>query len=92
MGARWKLEVPGSTRSFTPGSSNTRIRRIRTTPWTVFTVDDGSIAYDLERRHRGVGARVTLLRPRVVHQGRPAAIDGYRKRVLYVSTECSASA
>jgi AraC-like DNA-binding protein len=56
--------------------------------WTVFTVDEGSIAYDLERRHRGVvGAKVTLLPPHVVHDGRPAATDGYRKRVLYVGTE-----
>jgi AraC-like DNA-binding protein len=56
--------------------------------WTVFTVDEGSIAYDLERRHRGVhGSRVTLLPPHVVHDGRPAAMNGYRKRVLYVGTE-----
>jgi AraC-like DNA-binding protein len=56
--------------------------------WTVFTVDEGSIAYDLERRHRGVaGSTVTLLPPHVVHDGRPGASDGYRKRVLYVGTE-----
>ena len=56
--------------------------------WTVFTVDEGSIAYDLERRHRGVeGSKVTLLPPGVVHDGRPAASAGYRKRVLYVGTE-----
>jgi len=56
--------------------------------WTVFTVDEGSIAYDLEGRHRGVvGSKVTLLPPHVVHDGRPGASDGYRKRVLYVGTE-----
>ena len=56
--------------------------------WTVFTVDEGSIAYDLERRHRGVeGSKVTLLPPHVVHDGRPAVSAGYRKRVLYVGTE-----
>ena len=56
--------------------------------WTVFTVDEGSIAYDLERRHRGVaGSKVTLLPPHVVHDGRPAASAGYRKRVLYVGIE-----
>jgi AraC-like DNA-binding protein len=56
--------------------------------WTVFTVDEGSIAYDLERRHRGVErSKVTLLPPTVVHDGRPAASTGYRKRVLYVGTE-----
>ena len=56
--------------------------------WTVFTVDKGSIAYDLERRHRGVEeSKVTLLPPGVAHDGRPAASAGYRKRVLYVGTE-----
>jgi AraC-like DNA-binding protein len=56
--------------------------------WTVFLVDEGAIAYDLDRRHRGVGrARVTLLPPHLVHDGRPASADGYRKRVLYVDAE-----
>jgi AraC-like DNA-binding protein len=56
--------------------------------WTVFTVDEGSISYDLERRHRGVGgSKVTLLPPHVVHDGRPVSTDGYRKRVLYVGAE-----
>jgi hypothetical protein len=56
--------------------------------WTVFVVDEGAIAYDLERRHRGTaGASVTLLPPHVVHDGRPATTDGFRKRVLYVGTE-----
>jgi hypothetical protein len=30
---------------------------------------------------------VTLMPPHVVHDGRPAAAAGYRKRVLYVGTE-----
>jgi AraC-like DNA-binding protein len=34
-----------------------------------------------------VGSKVTLLPPHVVHDGRPAASAGYRKRVLYVGTE-----
>ena len=56
--------------------------------WTVFTVDEGAIAYDLERRHRGVaGPKVTLLPPGVVHDGRPGASAGYRKRVLYVGAD-----
>jgi AraC-like DNA-binding protein len=56
--------------------------------WTVFVVDEGAIRYDLEHRHRGAaGARVTLLPPHVVHDGRPATGDGFRKRVLYVDTD-----
>jgi AraC-like DNA-binding protein len=56
--------------------------------WTVFVVDQGAIAYDLERRHRGAaGATVTLLPPHVVHDGRAATGAGFHKRVLYVGTE-----
>jgi AraC-like DNA-binding protein len=57
--------------------------------WTVFIVDEGAIRYDLEASHRGAaaGARVTLLPPHVVHDGRSANVAGYRKRVLYVDTD-----
>jgi AraC-like DNA-binding protein len=56
--------------------------------WTVFIVDDGWIRYDLETRHRGAGGqRVTILPPNVVHDGRAATLGGFRKRVLYLSTD-----
>jgi AraC-like DNA-binding protein len=56
--------------------------------WTVFTVDEGAVAYELETRRRGVvGSTVTILPPHVVHDGRAANGDGYRKRVLYVGTD-----
>ena len=56
--------------------------------WTVFIVDEGAIRYDLEARHRDAsGARVTILPPHVVHDGRAADDAGYRKRVLYVATD-----
>jgi AraC-like DNA-binding protein len=56
--------------------------------WTVFVVDDGWIRYDLETRHRGAGGqRVTILPPHVVHDGRAGAHNGFRKRVLYLSTD-----
>lgn len=56
--------------------------------WTVFIVDEGSIRYDLEARHRGAaGPRVTILPPHVVHDGRAATSAGFRKRVLYVGAE-----
>jgi len=56
--------------------------------WTMFIVDEGAIRYDLDSRHRGaVGARVTLLPPHVVHDGRSAGTGGFRKRVLYVGTD-----
>ena len=56
--------------------------------WTVFLVDDGWIRYDLETRHRGAGGEaVFILPPNVVHDGRAGARGGFRKRVLYLSTD-----
>lgn len=84
----WKPEVPGIHEVFHARFVDHAYPAHTHDAWTVFTVDEGSIAYDLERRHRGVeGSKVTLLPPHVVHDGRPAASGGYRKRVLYVGTE-----
>jgi AraC-like DNA-binding protein len=84
----WKPEVPGIHEVFHARFVDHAYPTHTHDAWTVFTVDEGSIAYDLERRHRGVqGSKVTLLPPHVVHDGRPAASAGYRKRVLYVGTE-----
>jgi AraC-like DNA-binding protein len=84
----WKPEVPGIHEVFHARFVDHAYPAHMHDAWTVFTVDEGSIAYDLERRHRGVaGSKVTLLPPHVVHDGRPAASAGYRKRVLYVGTE-----
>jgi AraC-like DNA-binding protein len=56
--------------------------------WTVFLVDDGWIRYDLEARHRDAGGEgVFILPPNVVHDGRAGAHGGFRKRVLYLSTD-----
>jgi AraC-like DNA-binding protein len=56
--------------------------------WTVFIVDEGAIRYHLEARHRGAaGRRVTILPPHVVHDGRAATDEGFRKRVLYVDPD-----
>jgi AraC-like DNA-binding protein len=84
----WKPEVSGIHEVFHARFVDHAYPSHTHDAWTVFTVDEGSIAYDLERRHRGVeGSKVTLLPPHVVHDGRPAASAGYRKRVLYVGTE-----
>jgi AraC-like DNA-binding protein len=84
----WKPEVPGIHEVFHARFVGHAYPMHTHDAWTVFTVDEGSIAYDLERRHRGVaGSKVTLLPPHVVHDGRAAAGEGYRKRVLYVGTE-----
>jgi AraC-like DNA-binding protein len=53
--------------------------------WTLFVVDAGAVRYDLGRRdHGALPAMVTILPPGVVHDGRSADHDGFRKRVLYV--------
>jgi AraC-like DNA-binding protein len=56
--------------------------------WTLFIVDAGAIRYDLDQRARGaVPSMVSILPPHVVHDGRPATSDGFRKRVLYLEPE-----
>ena len=55
--------------------------------WTVFIVDEGAIRYGLNGADHGAGrARVSVLPPHVVHDGRPATELGFRKRVLYLET------
>jgi len=55
--------------------------------WTVLVVDQGAIRYDLDHRaHGSEHGLVTVLPPGVVHDGRAAVADGFRKRVLYVET------
>ncbi len=53
--------------------------------WTVLLVDQGAIRYDLDRQSHGAeSSMVSILPPHVVHDGRPATADGYRKRVIYI--------
>src|SRR5712691_10923458 len=55
--------------------------------WTILIVDDGAVRFDLDRHaHSADDARVTVLPPFVVHDGRPATEAGFRKRVLYLET------
>jgi AraC-like DNA-binding protein len=53
--------------------------------WTVLLVDDGAVRYDLDRHERGAyGDLVTVLPPKVPHNGTSAGPQGFRKRVLYL--------
>jgi AraC-like DNA-binding protein len=84
----WKPEVDGIREVFHARFLDHAYPAHTHDAWTVFTVDEGAIAYDLERRHRGVGRpTVTLLPPHLVHDGRAAGPRGYRKRVLYIGTD-----
>ena len=56
--------------------------------WTLLLVDEGAIRYDLDRRAQGAEpSMVSILPPHVVHDGRPASADGYRKRVIHLEPE-----
>jgi AraC-like DNA-binding protein len=56
--------------------------------WTLLVVDAGAIRYGLDGRvHSADPAAVTLLPPYVVHDGRPATADGFRKRVIYLEPD-----
>ena len=84
----WKPEVPGISEVFHARFVQHVYPKHTHDDWTVFIVDDGAIRYGLDRYERGVGsARITLLPPHLVHDGRAASEAGFRKRVLYVGTE-----
>jgi AraC-like DNA-binding protein len=84
----WKPPVPGIAEVFHARFLDHAYPPHTHEAWTVFIVDEGAIRYDLEARHRDAsGARVTILPPHVVHDGRAADDAGYRKRVLYVPTD-----
>jgi AraC-like DNA-binding protein len=84
----WKPDVPGIHEVFHARFVDHAYPPHTHDAWTLFIVDEGAIRYDLEARHRGAaGARVTVLPPHVVHDGRAATVAGFRKRVLYVGTE-----
>jgi AraC-like DNA-binding protein len=84
----WKPAVPGVHEVFHARFVNHAYPPHTHDSWTVFIVDEGAIRYDLETRHRGAaGARVTILPPYVVHDGRPATGAGFRKRVLYLGSD-----
>lgn len=57
--------------------------------WTVLVVDDGAVAYDLDRvPHRTTPGGVTLLPPHIPHDGRSASRGmPFRKRVLYLDAQ-----
>jgi AraC-like DNA-binding protein len=84
----WKPAVPGIHEVFQARFAEHAYPPHTHASWTVFVVDEGAVRYDLESHHRGAaGPRVTILPPHVVHDGRAASVDGYRKRVLYVDAD-----
>jgi AraC-like DNA-binding protein len=82
----WRPPVPGIAEVFHARMVDYAYPPHAHDTWTVMIVDAGAITYDLDSRHRGAsGQSVTILPPRVVHDGRPAdGAPGFRKRNLYL--------
>ncbi|TPW77589.1 AraC family transcriptional regulator [Schumannella soli] len=54
--------------------------------WSLLLIDQGEVRYELDgRQHRAPAGTVTLLPPRVPHDGHAASTrEGFRKRVAYL--------
>jgi AraC-like DNA-binding protein len=58
------------------------------TVWTLLILDDGVLRFDLDRHDHGtLRSQVVLLPPHVPHDGRTAAPQGFRKRVIYLAED-----
>lgn len=83
----WKPPVPGIREVFHARFRDHAYPLHTHDTWTLFIVDDGAILYDLDRHaHAAEMPMVSILPPHVVHDGRAATGDGFRKRVLYLET------
>jgi AraC-like DNA-binding protein len=84
----WRPPVPG-VREVLHATFGTHAYPLHThDTWTLFIVDEGAIRYDLGRREGRAGpSMVSILPPHVVHDGRPGAAGGYRKRVVYLEMD-----
>lgn len=83
----WKPSVPGIREVLHAQFTNHAYPPHTHDAWTLLIVDDGAIRYDLDGHARGAEpSMVSVLPPHVVHDGRPAASNGFRKRVVYLET------
>ena len=83
----WKPSVPGIREVLHARFTDHAYPPHTHDAWTLLIVDDGAVRYDLDRRARGAeSSMVSVLPPHVVHDGRPATSNGFRKRVLYLET------
>jgi AraC-like DNA-binding protein len=83
----WQPALPGVREVFHARFVGHRYPPHTHDTWTVLIVDQGAIRYDLDSREHGSrSGTVTVLPPHVVHDGRAADGNGFRKRVLYLET------
>jgi AraC-like DNA-binding protein len=81
----WRPQVPGVAEVLHAQMTSHVYPMHTHESWTLLIVDDGMIRYDLHRHEHGALHRaVTLLPPRVPHNGRAATSAGFRKRVVYL--------
>jgi AraC-like DNA-binding protein len=81
----WRPQVPGVAEVLHAHMTSHVYPMHTHESWTLLIVDDGMIRYDLHRHEHGAPHHaVTLLPPRVPHNGRAATSSGFRKRVVYL--------
>jgi AraC-like DNA-binding protein len=81
----WRPQVPGVAEVLHAHMTSHVYPMHTHEAWTLLIVDDGMIRYDLHRHEHGaLNQAVTLLPPRVPHNGRAATSSGFRKRVVYL--------
>jgi len=84
----WRPSVPGVVEVFHARFADHAYPLHTHNAWTLLIIDEGAVAYELDRcAHRAMPDRVTLLPPHVPHDGRPAVPGGFRKRVLYLDQQ-----
>jgi AraC-like DNA-binding protein len=81
----WRPDVPGVIEVFHAHMTSHVYPMHTHESWTLLIVDDGMVRYDLHRHEHGALSQVvTLLPPRVPHNGRAATSAGFGKRVIYL--------
>jgi AraC-like DNA-binding protein len=90
----WSPAVPGIREvlhaDFPPGAHDYPMHAHDT--WTLLLIDRGVVRYHLEGGERlARPGEITLLPPRVPHDGTAATADEFRKRVLYLDGDCLAA-
>ncbi|WP_043728273.1 AraC family transcriptional regulator [Kutzneria sp. 744] len=84
----WRPEVPGITEVFHAHFTKHAYPLHTHTVWTLLILDDGVLHFDLDRHdHDTLRSQVLLLPPHVPHDGRTAAPEGFRKRVIYLAED-----
>ncbi|MEW1862437.1 AraC family transcriptional regulator [Streptomyces sp. NPDC088194] len=85
----WRPGVPGITEVLHAHFTDHAYPVHTHTTWDLMLLDDGVVDFALDRTRHGAtdASRVVLLPPGVPHDGRTVNPAGFRKRVLYLSTD-----